>query len=79
MVIARLLNCFVWEDAALERIKMCPDCRVTDQFDDPDTPMAIGDRPEIRTTENYLEEREQLREEAEEHKKSHGLDDPEES
>ena len=67
------------DDAALERIKMCPDCRVTDQFDDPDTPMAIGDRPEIRTTEDYLKEREQLREEAEEHKKSHGLDDPEES
>jgi len=61
------------DDAALERIKMCPDCRVADQFDDPDTPMAVGDRPEIRTTADYLQEREGLREEAEEHKRAHGL------
>ena len=64
---------------ALERIKMCPDCRVTDQFDDPDTPMAVGDRPEIRTTEDYMKDREELRSNAEEHKKAHGLDDREET
>ncbi len=63
------------DDAALERIKMCPDCRVADQFDDPDTPMAVGDRPEIRTTADYMQERENLREEAEEHKREHGLED----
>jgi len=61
------------DEGALERIKMCPDCRVADQFDDPDTPMAVGDRPEIRTTADYMKEREDLREEAEEHKKAHGL------
>ena len=61
-------------DNALERIKMCPDCRVADQFDDPDTPMAVGDRPEIRTTADYMKDREELRLNAEEHKKTHGLD-----
>jgi ferredoxin len=63
------------DDAALDRIKMCPDCRVTDQFDDPNTPMALGDRPEIRTTADYMKEREELRTEAKEYKKNHGLDD----
>jgi ferredoxin len=67
------------DDNALERIKMCPDCRVTDQFDDPDTPMAVGDRPEIRTTEDYMKDREDLRSNAEEHKKAHGLDDREDT
>jgi ferredoxin len=62
-------------DGALERIKMCPDCRIADQFDDPDTPMTVGDRPEIRTTADYLKDREDLRVNAEEHKKAHGLDD----
>ena len=64
------------DDAALERIKMCPNCRVNSQFDDPNTPMAVGDRPEIRTTNDYLKERENLRSEAEEYKKMHGLEDP---
>ncbi len=67
------------EEGALERVKMCPDCRVADQFDDPDTPMAVGDRPEIRTTADYMEEREKLRLEAEKHKKEHGLDENETS
>jgi len=67
------------DDKALERIKMCPDCRVNDQFDDPDTPMAVGDRPEIRTTEDYMKGREELRTNAEEHKKTHGLDDKKET
>jgi hypothetical protein len=66
-------------DRALERIKMCPDCRVADQFDDPDTPMAVGDRPEIRTTADYMKDRENLRLKAEEHKKAHGLNGEEES
>jgi hypothetical protein len=37
--------------------------------------MAVGDRPEIRTTADYLKGREALREEAEVHKKEHGLED----
>ena len=41
-----------------DRIKMCPDCRVMDQFDDRETPMVLGARPRIRTTDDYLKERE---------------------
>ena len=41
-----------------DRIKMCPDCRVMDQFDDRETPMVLGARPHIRTTDDYLKERE---------------------
>ena len=41
-----------------ERLKMCPDCRVLDQFDDRETPMAVGLRPKMRTTDDYLKERE---------------------
>lgn len=45
------------EGSDRERIKMCPDCRVMDQFDDRDTPMVLGARPHIRTTDDYLKER----------------------
>ncbi len=78
-MVEKLRGHSMFEGDALERVKMCPDCRVADQFDDPDTPMAVGDRPEIRTTSDYLKERENLREEAEQHKKEHGLEDGEES
>ncbi len=66
------------EGDAIERVKMCPDCRVIDVFDEKDTPMATGARPQMRTTDDYLRERDQLREQAHEFKKEHGLDDPEE-
>ena len=65
------------EGDAIERIKMCPDCRVVDIFDEPDTPLAGKPRPAMRTTDDYLKEREDLREQADEFKKEHGLDDPE--
>ncbi|MEE8535838.1 MAG: 4Fe-4S binding protein, partial [Kiloniellales bacterium] len=41
-----------------ERIKMCDDCRVIVQFEQPDAPMAAGERPLPRTTEDDLRERE---------------------
>jgi hypothetical protein len=41
--------------------------------------MAVGDRPEIRTTADYMKDRENLRLKAEEHKKAHGLNGEEES
>lgn len=66
------------EGDAIERVKMCPDCRVIDVFDEKDTPMATGARPQMRTTDDYLRERDQLRGQAHEFKKEHGLDDPEE-
>jgi ferredoxin len=40
--------------AAQERIMMCEDCRVIDQFDDPDAPYQMGMRPRPRTTEDDL-------------------------
>jgi ferredoxin len=64
------------DEQALDRIKMCTDCRVFDVFDEADTPMAGGERPRTVTTEDYLKEREGLREEAREFMKEHGLDDP---
>jgi len=41
-----------------ERIMMCDDCRVIDQFEDADAPMQYGTRPRPRTTEDDLRERE---------------------
>ncbi|HSK39779.1 MAG TPA: 4Fe-4S binding protein, partial [Arenibaculum sp.] len=43
---------------AIERIRMCEDCRVIVQFDNADAPMAGGARPLPRTTADYLRERE---------------------
>ncbi len=45
---------------ALDRIRMCEDCRVLDQFDAP-APMATRPRPRTRTTDDDLREREQAR------------------
>jgi len=62
------------DEDALDRIKMCPDCRVVDIFDEPNTPLAGTPRPKTRTTEDYLKEREELREEAGDFIKEQGLD-----
>jgi ferredoxin len=48
-------------DGALDLIKMCADCRVEAQFDDPAAPFQKGQRPVPRTTDDYLREREQTR------------------
>ncbi len=45
-------------DGALDLIKMCADCRVAAQFDDPATLFRKGQRPVPRTTDDYLRERE---------------------
>jgi ferredoxin len=42
----------------VERIGMCGDCRVIVQFNAPDDPFAGPPRPAIRTTDDYLRERE---------------------
>jgi ferredoxin len=42
----------------MERIKMCNDCRVIDQFADPEAPFAGAPRPMVRTTDDDLRERE---------------------
>ena len=55
---------FAGNEKALERIKMCDDCRVFSIFDD-DHPMAGGPRPRVRTTDDYLRAREEGRDEDE--------------
>ena len=62
------------DENALDRIKMCPDCRVVDIFDEPNTPLAGAPRPKTRTADNYLKERDELREEAGDFIKEQGLD-----
>ena len=47
---------FQSEDKA-QLIRMCQDCRIEVQADMPDSPFAMGERPKIRTTEDYLEAR----------------------
>jgi len=42
----------------IDKIRMCEDCRVVVQMEDPVSPMAQGTRPQIRTTDDYLRERE---------------------
>ena len=62
------------DENALDRIKMCPDCRVVDIFDEPDTPLAGAPKPKTRTAEDYLKERDELSEEAGDFIKEQGLD-----
>ncbi|MDX1541864.1 MAG: 4Fe-4S binding protein, partial [Geminicoccaceae bacterium] len=48
------------DPAALERIRMCEDCRVVVQFEVRDNPLAAAARPRPRTTDDYLREREEI-------------------
>jgi ferredoxin len=48
------------DSAAVDRIRMCEDCRVVVQFEVKDNPLAGGDRPLPRTTDDYLREREEI-------------------
>ena len=41
----------------LRMIQMCDDCRVTTQMKVTDNPFAAGERPQVRTTEDYLSKR----------------------
>ncbi|MEQ9673841.1 MAG: 4Fe-4S binding protein, partial [Roseovarius indicus] len=41
----------------LRMIQMCDDCRVNAQFHSEDNPFAAGERPKVRTTEDYLSKR----------------------
>jgi ferredoxin len=43
--------------AALRRIQMCADCRVIDLAETGDDPFAGRARPQVRTTDDYLRER----------------------
>jgi hypothetical protein len=46
------------ESGQIDRIKMCEDCRVSDQFEHGKDPFKLGARPMVRTTEDDLRERE---------------------
>jgi ferredoxin len=48
------------DSSATDRIRMCNDCRVVVQFEAKDNPLAAGPRPKIRTTDDYLKEREEI-------------------
>jgi len=49
------------DEAALNRLRMCEDCRVIDMAEAGNDPMAEGVRPMPRTTDDYLREREEAR------------------
>jgi hypothetical protein len=48
------------DSAAVDRIRMCDDCRVIVQFEVTDNPLAAGPRPKTRTTDDYLRERAEI-------------------
>jgi len=48
----------------LDRIKMCDDCRIVQMATDGDNPLAHGTVPVPKTTEDYLRERDDLRQKA---------------
>ncbi len=48
---------FSGDDNAIDQLRMCADCRVVAQFDQP-APMSGAPRPLPRTTDDYLKERE---------------------
>ena len=58
--------------AALDRIKMCDDCRVLVQFEVAN-PLAGAPKPMTRTTQDYLRERDEMRAAAEADMRAKGL------
>lgn len=45
-------------EAQIALMRMCDDCRVRSQLEAGDNPLAFGERPKPRTSEDYLRERE---------------------
>jgi ferredoxin len=48
------------DSSAIDRIRMCDDCRVVVQFEASDNPMAGPAKTPVRTTDDYLREREEI-------------------
>ena len=48
------------DSGAIDRIRMCEDCRVVVQFEAPNNPMAGPAKTPVRTTDDYLREREEI-------------------
>ncbi len=53
-------NWMYMESSAIDRIRMCDDCRVIVQFEATDNPFAGAPSPRPRTTEDYLRERAEI-------------------
>ena len=47
------------DESRSELIKMCGDCRVEAQAEAGDDPFSGGERPRIRTTQDYIDSEEQ--------------------
>ncbi len=57
-IVARMAGHAMFADAdALNRLKMCSDCRVIDMAEAVSDPFAAGPRPKTRTTDDYLRQR----------------------
>jgi hypothetical protein len=52
------------EKGGTDRLKMCDDCRIFALAEEDEHPMASGARAVPRTTDDYLKEREDLRQSA---------------
>lgn len=63
------------DSATIDRIRMCEDCRVIVQFEVGDNPMAGPAKPKVRTTEDYLREREEIEAARQAHKSGGDSDD----
>ena len=61
-------------EGALDRLKMCDNCRVVALAEEDTHPLAGAPRPMVRTTEDYLQEREQLRRMAKADLEAKGMD-----
>lgn len=61
------------DKGGVERLKMCEDCRVIAIAEEDAHPLAGSARPTVRTTEDYLRERDELREVAARDMKEKGL------
>lgn len=62
------------EGDRIDMLRMCDDCRVITQTESTDHPFAMGERPRTRTTEDYLREREEMREQAKADMREKGID-----
>lgn len=73
-IAAKLTGHPMFGDAkALERLRMCDTCRVVAMTEDEVHPFAGPPRPLVRTTDDYLREREELRKQAAADMKAKGL------
>ena len=62
------------EKGGTERLKMCEDCRIFALAEEDEHPLAGAARPKPRTTEDYLRERDELRQAAAKDMKEKGLE-----